>query len=92
MKIERVSRFVAVVAVFAACAPPDPAEEVLELVESARTIAGADHQFVFGELCEGPFEAVGAPPAVSLHSHFHLFLKQATKATFVFIADFVDNL
>ena len=61
MKIERVSRFVAAVAVFAACAPPDPAEEVLELVESARATAGADHQFVFGELCEGPIEAVGAP-------------------------------
>jgi metallo-beta-lactamase class B len=64
MKVERVSQFVAAVVVFAACAPPDPAEEVLELVESARATAGADHQFVFGELCEGPIEAVGAPPVI----------------------------
>jgi len=62
MKIERVSLFVAALSVLAACAPPDPAEEVLELVESARATAGADHQFVFGELCEGPIEAVGASP------------------------------
>lgn len=62
MKIERVSMFVAAVSVLAACAPSDPAEEVMELVESARATAGADHQFVFGELCEGPIEAVGAPP------------------------------
>lgn len=62
MKIERVSLFVAAVSVLAACAPSDPAEEVLELVESARATAGADHQFVFGELCEGPIEAVGASP------------------------------
>ena len=62
MKIERVSLFVTALAVFAACAPPDPAEEVMELVESARATAGADHQFVFGELCEGPIEAVSALP------------------------------
>jgi len=49
----------------AACAPeppPDPATQVAQLVESARETAGADHQFVFGELCEGPIEAVGAAP------------------------------
>lgn len=53
---------VALTLVLAACAPPDPAEQVAELVESARATAGADHQFVFGELCEGPIQAVGAEP------------------------------
>jgi len=49
---------------FVACAPPDPAERVADLVESARATAGGDHQFVFGELCEGPIEAVGAAPVM----------------------------
>lgn len=31
-------------------------------VEAARTAAGADHAFVFGRLCQGPIEAVGASP------------------------------
>jgi metallo-beta-lactamase class B len=40
------------------------AETVRARVEAARAAAGSDHQFVFGRLCEGPIEAVGAPPVV----------------------------
>ncbi|MEP7314429.1 MAG: MBL fold metallo-hydrolase [Pseudomonadota bacterium] len=45
-----------------AFAAEDPRGEVKRLVESARTAAGADHAFVFGQLCEGPIRAVGAAP------------------------------
>jgi metallo-beta-lactamase class B len=40
------------------------AEVVRTRVEAARTAAGQDHQFVFGRLCAGPIQAVGAPPPV----------------------------
>lgn len=45
-----------------ACSPPTAEEAVLEHVEAARFAAGNDHAFVFGQLCEGPIEAVGAAP------------------------------
>jgi metallo-beta-lactamase class B len=45
-----------------ACAPPPPEELVLEHIENARMAAGSDHAFVFGQLCTGPIEAVGAAP------------------------------
>jgi len=53
---------IAIPLVLVACAPPPPEEEVLERIEAARTAAGTDHQFVFGQLCSGPIEAVGAAP------------------------------
>lgn len=37
-----------------------PADSVRSYVEAARAFAGNDHAFVFGRLCEGPIEAVGA--------------------------------
>lgn len=33
-------------------------------LENARTAAGQDHAFIFGQLCRGPIEALGAPPPV----------------------------
>jgi metallo-beta-lactamase class B len=42
----------------------DARETVRSHVEAARTAAGRDHAFVFGRLCEGPIEAVGAPPVL----------------------------
>ncbi len=39
-------------------------ETVRRRVEAARDAAGQDHAFVFGRLCAGPIEAVGAPPVV----------------------------
>jgi metallo-beta-lactamase class B len=41
-----------------------PSERVRRRVEAARTAAGADHAFVFGRLCQGPIQAVGAAPPV----------------------------
>jgi metallo-beta-lactamase class B len=61
----------AVALVFTACAPAEPepepqasspADMVREHVEAARTAAGADHAYVFGQLCSGPIEAVNATP------------------------------
>ena len=45
-------------------AAQDVATAVRARVEAARTAAAQDHQFVFGRLCAGPIEAVGAPPPV----------------------------
>ncbi|HUF76476.1 MAG TPA: MBL fold metallo-hydrolase [Longimicrobiales bacterium] len=45
-------------------AAQDVAAAVQARVEAARSAAGQDHQFVFGRLCAGPIEAVGAPPPV----------------------------
>jgi len=39
-----------------------PADAVRTYVEAARVFAGTDHAFVFGRLCEGPINAVNAPP------------------------------
>ena len=39
-------------------------ETVRRRVEAARDAAGQDHAFVFGRLCAGPIQAVGAPPVV----------------------------
>lgn len=61
MGLSRITFTAAAVTVAAACSP-DPAAQVLQHVETARMAAGADHQFVFGQLCEGPIEAVGAAP------------------------------
>lgn len=33
-------------------------------LENARTAAAQDHAFIFGQLCRGPIEALGAPPPV----------------------------
>ena len=38
------------------------ADAVRARVEAARTAAGPDHQFVFGQLCAGPIRAVNAAP------------------------------
>jgi metallo-beta-lactamase class B len=45
-----------------ALAGEDPRAEVKRHVEMARVAAGADHAFVFGQLCEGPIRAVNAAP------------------------------
>jgi metallo-beta-lactamase class B len=48
-----------------AFAAEDPHAEVKRLVETARTAAGADHGFVFGQLCDGPLKAVDAAPVTA---------------------------
>lgn len=40
----------------------DVRSAVLEHVENARTAAGAEHAFVFGQLCAGPIEFASAAP------------------------------
>jgi metallo-beta-lactamase class B len=40
---------------------PDQAREHLE---KARAAAGSDHAFIFGQLCQQPIQALGAPPPV----------------------------
>jgi len=40
------------------------AATVRSRIEAARAAAGQDHQFVFGQLCRGPIQAVGAAPPV----------------------------
>lgn len=40
----------------------DVKAEVLTYVERARTLAGEDHAFVFGQLCAGPIEFTNAAP------------------------------
>ena len=42
----------------------DPRSEVRRHVEAARAAAGADHAYVFGQLCEGPIRAVNAAPVM----------------------------
>jgi metallo-beta-lactamase class B len=37
---------------------------VLEHIEAARAAAGADHAFIFGQLCAGPIQATGAAAPV----------------------------
>ena len=39
-----------------------PADAVKSYVESARTLAGKDHAFIFGQLCETPIKAINAAP------------------------------
>lgn len=39
-----------------------PADAVRSYVEAARSFAGNDHAFVFGQLCETPIKAVNAAP------------------------------
>ncbi|MGD8870664.1 MAG: MBL fold metallo-hydrolase [Gemmatimonadota bacterium] len=61
----RILGMLVVTATLAACSgaePADPAARVAELVESARTAAGQEHQFLFGQVCGGPIEAIGAEP------------------------------
>src|SRR5689334_19310118 len=45
-------------------AASDPAQSVSQHVEAARRAAGADHGFIFGQLCADPIRAINAPPAV----------------------------
>jgi metallo-beta-lactamase class B len=45
-----------------ALAGESPRSSVIRHVEAARTEAGADHAFVFGQLCEVPIRAAGAAP------------------------------
>lgn len=47
-----------------ALAAQDAATVVRARVEAARAAAGQEHQFVFGRLCQGPIQAVGAAPPV----------------------------
>ena len=37
-----------------------PADSVRSYIEAARSFAGNDHAFVFGQLCETPIKAVNA--------------------------------
>jgi metallo-beta-lactamase class B len=49
----------------AAFAAEAPRGEVTRRVETARASAGADHAYVFGQLCEGPIRAVSAAPVAA---------------------------
>jgi metallo-beta-lactamase class B len=42
---------------------PDPDQARVHL-ERARAAAGSDHAFIFGQLCQQPIQALGAPPPV----------------------------
>lgn len=40
----------------------DTTAQVTAHVDAARTAAGSDHAFIFGQLCSGPLKAIGAAP------------------------------
>lgn len=46
----------------AALSHAQPAGTVASHVDAARAAAGSDHGFIFGQLCSGPLQALGAAP------------------------------
>jgi metallo-beta-lactamase class B len=48
----------------AAITAAEPAQSVAQHVEAARRAAGAEHGFIFGQLCQDPIKAINAAPAI----------------------------